>query len=313
MKLIQLSISLFFICQLAWAQDSTKIIVPWSPGGGVDIAARLLQPVLSSQLSQTIVVENRAGAGGKIGHALVSKFNPDQQILCMTSMSVVISTVLKNPPPYELKNIIPIIYLRQPLTLLVSPKLNIKNLKDLQQYQTTRPLTIGVHGYGSATHIITEQLSKNTKIPMTAVPFKGGTEILQALVGGHIDMGFLSYPQALPLMQDQKLIPLTIDLPQRHRDWPTLSTFSEFQLSQVADLSNIVLLSNQVTDYNKILQIQKALEQSFQDQNLVDKFEKAGFVIDRSRLNLPANFLINEQNRMTKIIDELNLKNLTVD
>ena len=284
----------------ASAQEPLKIVVTSGPGSGTDTAARFLTEPLSAQ------IDYRPGAGGMVGLTSVAKTSPEQQILVLTSVTMIIQS-LSPQATFDIKQFAPISAMRVPFVLLVSPKLNIKNLNDLQQYKASRPLSYGSFGVGTVTHVLGEQLSKNTKLNMTHVPFKAGPEIIQALVGGHIDMAFMLYPGVKTLMQDKKVIPLTIDMPQRHKDWPNLPTFTEFQLSQVANISYVLLVSNQVTDRSKITALQKTVVNAFQDQTLVDKFEKNEYVVDKNQLVLPSDFLVKEQQRISKIIKDLNL------
>ena len=130
---------------------------------------------------------------------------------------------------------------------------------------------------------------------------------MQALVGGHIDLAFIFYPGVKGLMEAQKLIPLAIDLPQRHSDWPNLPTFNEFQLTQLANISYVLLVSNQVTDRSKITATQKTVANALQDKTLIDKFEKNGFTVDKNQLVLSPDFLLKEQQRMSKVLKDLNL------
>jgi len=291
---------LFLVCMGASAQEPLKIVVTSGPGSGTDTAARFLTEPLSAQ------IDYRQGAGGMVGLTSVAKTSPEQQILVLNSVTMIIQS-LSPQATFDIKQFAPISAMRVPFVLLVSPKLNIKNLNDLQQYKASRPLSYGSFGVGTVTHVLGEQLSKNTKLNMTHVPFKAGPEIIQALVGGHIDMAFMLYPGVKTLMQDKKVIPLTIDMPQRHKDWPNLPTFTEFQLSQVANISYVLLVSNQVTDRSKITALQKTVVNAFLDQTLVDKFEKNEYVVDKNQLVLPSDFLVKEQQRISKIIKDLNL------
>jgi tripartite-type tricarboxylate transporter receptor subunit TctC len=288
-------------------QESLKVILPFSPGGAPDVAIRLLQTPLSKQLNRPVHVDYKVGAGGEIGHRSLSQSGSETMVLGMSTVSVVANTVLKNPPPYNLDNLIPVAYIQVPFVLLVSQKSNIKNLKDLRNHQGN--LTYGTFGHGSATHIITEQLAKNVNKSWTHVPYKGAPSIIQALLAGDIDMAFVFYPQALPVMSDNKLIPLTIDLPQRHPDWPHIPTFSEFNLKQVSNISYVILLSNSVTDTKEIVRVQTAIKEILKDKYLLEKFNNSGFVVDFNQLILPRDFLTKEKTRISRLVLDLNIEN----
>ncbi len=305
MKKYLLSLLLMCFPLLSFGQDHLKIIVPFSAGGAADRAARLLETPLSNKLNQSILIEYKTGAGGIIGHSTLASSTPDKLVLGMTTMSVVANTILKTPEPYSLDKIIPIAYIRVPFVLLISPKLNIKNLKELQNHNGR--LSYGSFGHASATHIISEQLAKNLKKEWIHVPYQGAPPIMQALLAGDIDMAFLFYPQAMSLMNSHKLTPLTIDLPRRHPDWPKIPTFAEFNLQQVSDTSYVILVSNLVNNTTEVTKVQTAIRQIFKDKDLIEKFNKNGFVVDFDNLITSGTFLTTEKTRISKLITNLNI------
>jgi tripartite-type tricarboxylate transporter receptor subunit TctC len=293
-----------FLCR---GQDLLKIIVPFSPGGAPDVATRLIEVPLSKQLNQPIQVDYKVGAGGEIGHKALASADSKNMTLAMTTVSVVINNVLKTPQPYDLNNMIPVAYIQVPFVLFVSSKTNIKNLKDLQNHKGN--LNYGTFGYGSATHIISEQLAKNLNKSWTQIPYKGAPQITHALLAGDIDMAILFYPQALPLMQNnQQVIPLTIDLPKRHPGWPGLPTFTEFTLKKVANTSYVILLSNLLNNTKEITRVQTAFLEILKNEDLLDKFNHNGFILDSAHVIPTSDFLLREKTRVFQLIRDLNIK-----
>jgi tripartite-type tricarboxylate transporter receptor subunit TctC len=298
----------FLLCTSfsCFGQEILKIIVPFSPGGAPDIATRLIEVPLSKQLNQPILVDYKVGAGGEIGHKALASSDPKNMVLAMTTVSVVVNNALKTPPSYDLNNMIPVAYIQVPFVLFVSSKSNIKNLKDLQNYKGN--INYGTFGHGSATHIISEQLAKNLNKSWTHIPYKGAPQVTQGLLAGDIDMAILFYPQALPLMNNQQVVPLTIDLPYRHPNWPNLPTFTEFNLKKVANTSYVILLSNSVTNLNEIDKVQTAFLATLKNKDLIEKFNQNGFIIDSTQIIPPSDFLLKEKARVFQLVQDLNIK-----
>jgi tripartite-type tricarboxylate transporter receptor subunit TctC len=182
------------------------LIAPWPPAGAIDTLCRELAPGVGEKLGQSVVVENRPGAGSTIGTADVAKAPPDGYTLVMAgSGSLAISPALYKELPYNpRKDFAPVALVGEaPFVLVVNPSLPIRSVADLVKYAKEHPgsLTYGSGGAGSPHHLFAELFKSMTGIEMTHVPYKGNAPALTDLVGGHISLMFADIAGALPLIR----------------------------------------------------------------------------------------------------------------
>ena len=214
-----------------WPKQTVKFVVPFTAGSGTDIVARAVAERLSSALGQTVVIENKPGAGGTIAANQVAKSNPDGYTLLVHSSGHVVNPAIYPNLPYDTLNdligITPLASL--PNVLVVSPSKGYKDLKDLIAKVKDKPdaFNYASAGTGSATHINAEKFRVAAGITATHVPFKGTPEALTETIGGRIDWFFAPIVSALPLIKDGKLQVLAVGTPKRSDDLPQVPTTTE--------------------------------------------------------------------------------------
>src|SRR5437660_1110000 len=198
----------------AWPAKPIRIVVPFTPGGGTDIIARTVTERLSPQFGQPIVIENRPGAGGTIGAALVAKSAPDGYTLFVHSSSYTVTPSTYKDLPYDtlrdLTGVVPLALL--PNVLVMSPSKGIRSVKDLVAAAKAKPgsLNSASVGIGSATHLNAERFRLGAGIETVNVPFKGSPEALTEIVTGRVDFYFCPVNAILPLLKDGKLVALAV-------------------------------------------------------------------------------------------------------
>jgi tripartite-type tricarboxylate transporter receptor subunit TctC len=300
MKKYILALLALVTCLSTLAQEPTRIIVPFPPGGAPDTFARIIQPQLSKQINQILIVDNKPGAGGEIGHKeLADSVRPT---LGATTLSVSINTI-KSTPPYDLEKIIPVAYVAVPTVIIASHKSNIKNIQDVKNY---RNLKVGTLGYGTTLHIITEKMTRDLNNSIIQIPFKGAPQLLQSLIAGDIDVGMVGISQAIPLIADNRIFPLAVDYPQRVSSLPNVPTFTEFELKQVSNLSYSIIVANSTTSNTEITKIQTAMKEILQDPNTIEKLNKSGFIVLTQPIP-PRNWLMQERSRFVSLMKNLNI------
>ena len=216
----------------AWPTKNVTVVVPWPPGGPSDIAARPLSKGLTEALGQSFVIDNRAGGGGNIGTAAVTRAAPDGYTLLITSSApIVINPSLYKKMTFDpLKDLVPVTnLLRAPLVLVVSPTLPVKNLKELMAHikATNGKFSYASSGSGTPQHLTTELFSSVTKLNMTHVPYKGSAPAIADVLGGHIPMMFDSTIAIMPHIKSGKVRPIAISGAQRSPLLPDVPTFAE--------------------------------------------------------------------------------------
>ena len=220
----------------AWGQayptKPIRMVIPYAVGGSTDQTGRLLAKFLSHRLGQPVVPENKAGAGGSVGHEFVAKSASDGYTLLFSAAGPL--TVTPHTYPrlnYDaLNGLEPITLLAtQPLLLVVNPALKATSVADLirEAQQVQRKLTYGSFGNGSAAHLAGELFKTIAHVDMTHIPYKGSGPALVDLVGGQIDLMFDVFSTAAPLAKSGKLRPLAITSGERSAHFPDVPTMRQ--------------------------------------------------------------------------------------
>ena len=214
----------------AWPVKPIRLIVNSAPGSGIDVATRAFTPQLSEALGQSVVVDNRAGAGGNVGLEAVARSTPDGYTL----LSSPGGGILMAPHLYRLgvdvdKDLVPVApTARLAIFLVVRPDLPVRNVAELIAYARANPgkLNFGSSGNGSSLHIAAEMLLRAAKIQAIHVPFKGGGPALIGLLGGQVDFMFDPGP-AVPHVKADKLRVLAVARATRSLVFPDTPTMAE--------------------------------------------------------------------------------------
>lgn len=224
------------ISAAAVAQDypnrSIRMVVPFPPAGGTDNIARLLVNKVSTELGQSVVIENRAGAGGTLGAGIVAKAEADgYTILLSTNSTHVIGPILNPSIGYDpLRSFTPIVFLAQSPSIMIVPlTLPVKTVREFIEYAKKNPgkLNFGSAGTGGIPHLSGERFKAMAGIEMTHVPYKGTALAMPDLIAGRIDVIFDSFSSGYPQARDGKVRALGVSSPQRSSFVPDLPTISE--------------------------------------------------------------------------------------
>jgi len=216
----------------AWPDKPVRIVVPFAAGGTSDILARLLADKLQVALGQTVLVENKAGAGGVIGADSVAKSAPDgSTFLLGTIASHAINPVLQPKMPYDAaKDFAPVILLGSiSNVLLVGTEQPYKNVKELIAAAKAKPgdITFASAGQGSSQHMSGETFKLLTGAELTHVPYKGSAPAIQDVIGNQIPMSFETVTVALPFVQSGKVRALAVTSARRSIAMPDVPTLQE--------------------------------------------------------------------------------------
>src|SRR5580704_7939482 len=205
-----------------------RIIVPFAPGGPTDIMARIVASRLGEAINGTVIVDNRAGAGGNIGIGYAAHAEPDGYTLLVTSSAYVVNPSLYAKIPYDpFKDFAPIAELgTSPNAILVDPKLGIHSIADLIARGKAKPdeLNYASPGAGTSPHLSAELLKIVGSFEMTHVPFSGAGPAIQALLGGITQLAVVALPPALPYIESGAIKPLAVTGADRWIDLPDVPT-----------------------------------------------------------------------------------------
>ncbi len=230
-----LAVALLAVFSLVAAQDyptrPIRMVVPFAPGGGSDLSGRILADGLHQSLGQTIVVDNRAGAGSTIGADIVSKANPDGYTVLLGNISMAFNAALYKNLPYDtLRDFAPVsLVVEQPNIMVAHPSLPAKTLGEFIAHARATPgkLTYGSAGVGSGTHLAMEMLLLSLKIDMVHVPYKGTGPTLIALLGNEISVFLSTFASALPHVKSGRLRTFGVTSAKRAGALPDVPTIAE--------------------------------------------------------------------------------------
>jgi len=214
-----------------------KLIVPFTPGTGIDIVARTVGPRLSQRLNRPVVVENRTGASGNIGTEAVVRSPADGNTLLVSVNTLVMNRSLYPQLPFDpLKDLVPVSLTSWGQLILVTPaRTGWKTARDLVAAAKARPgrLNYASPGVGTPHHMSMELFKQTAGVFLTHIPYRGTAQAVQDLLGGQVDAMFLPIHVALPHVKSGKLVALGIGSDKRHALLPDVPTIAETKVGNV--------------------------------------------------------------------------------
>ena len=247
---ILLSVALAALPGAASAQQKypskpIRFVVPFSPGGGTDTLARLIAQKMSESWGQAVVMENRTGAGGTIGTAIVAKATADGHTILVSSSAFAISAALHPNLPYDpLKDFAGVTRIGFSKTMLVvTPSLGVKSAKEFIDLARSRPgkIFFSSAGAGSSTHLNGERFKHAAGIKAVHVAFKGSSDAMLEVVAGRVHFVMSGLITTLPHIKDGKLVALAVLTPVRSELFPDVPTMAEVLPGYKRDGSHVML------------------------------------------------------------------------
>ena len=223
----------------AWPDKPLRAIVAFPPGGMIDVFARIFQARLVEGLGQPVVIDDRPGAGGTLAEALVAKSAPDGYTMLLSADSPPVNAHLYRKLDYELfRDLEPVsLLLRMPLVLVVHPTIPAESLADLVAHARSRstPLSYATTGSGTSNHVSMEVLKRLAGIDMTHVPYKGGPQVINDLVGGQVNSSLIALMLAATHVRSGKIRAIALNGENRSPLLPEVQTFCPGRLCQLPD------------------------------------------------------------------------------
>jgi len=220
----------------AWPTKPVRLISPFAAGGGTDAFARPLAQVLSQNLGQQFIVDNRAGAGGTLGADVAAKAAPDGYTFLVGAVHHTIAVSVYAKLPYDLeKDLVPVTMVAMvPSVIVVHPKVPVHTVKELIDYAKANPdkLNFASAGNGTSHHLNGELFKIRTGIKMNHIPYKGAGPAMQDLLAGQVDLMFDGMGTSAPQIKSGRLRPLAVTTATRTPAYPDIPTLQE---SGIAD------------------------------------------------------------------------------
>ncbi len=314
-----LALSLLASAPTARASDDypsrpITIVVPFPPGAAVDVIARIIGDKLGAELGQSVVIENRGGAGGTTGTAYVSRAEPTGYVLLLTPNSTLTQLMFtqKNVAYDSAKMFAPVSFLAETVLVLgVHPSLPVKSVTEFIDYAKARPgkLSYGSSGTGSPMHIAGELLKKQTAIDVVHVPYAGGGPAAKDLVGNHIQAAFGAPPSLVPLHQSGLVRIIATTGSKRFPMLPDIPTIGESVAGMTAMDATIwyALLAPAGTPPSVIKKLNAATAKVNFDAEVVEKYKSQGLTPIVSSPEKVQETIVMELGLWGKIIPEIGM------
>ena len=308
--------SLLCAASVASAQNypnkPVRVIVPFAPGGATDIVARVVSQKLYEMWGQTVVVDNRAGAGGNIGGELAAKANPDGYTLFMTSGSIVTANqhMYKRMPFNPEKDLVAVTNVASgPQIVAVNPSFAAKTLKDFIAMAKAKPksITFGSAGFGTQTHLAAENFVYTAGIDVIHVPYKGEGPALTDLVGGQIQFVTPNLSAAIGFVTQGKLRALAVTSKERAKQLPDVPAVAE-TLPGFENLGWFGFMVPAGTPKALVDRIYQDTAKALQSADLRARFEQLGMAPVGNKPGEFAAAIKAESGRWAKIIRERKLQ-----
>jgi tripartite-type tricarboxylate transporter receptor subunit TctC len=300
---------------LAHAQYPVKPvrwIVAFPPGGGSDTLARILSPKFAEALGQTVVIDNRPGAGANIGAEIASKAAPDGYTILMGNIAHAINMSLYARPGYDVvRDFIAVNTLTSTANVVVvHPSVPVKTLKDLIALAKEKPgnLNMASSGAGSSPHLAGELFNALAGIRMNHIPYKGGGPAMAALVAGETAVGFATTPSAIGHIKAGKLRALAVTTPKRSPTTPDLPTVIEAGLPGYEAVTWYVLFVPAGTPKPVVTRLYSESVRILEAPDVKQRLDATGFESIGSTPDQAAAFVRTERDKWTKVVRTANIK-----
>ena len=264
----------------AFPAKPVTIVVPFTPGGAVDIVARTVATGLTEKWSQSVVVENKPGGGGAIGIQYVARANPDGYTLLLGSVGPITVNPSLGPVAYDVgKELAPIVLIaKTPAVLVTLPSAPVQNMNQFVAWVKSKPdgLNYGSAGNGNITHLVTEYFLSAAGLSAKHIPYKGSAPAIADLLGGQIDFMFDVVPTAQPLIKSGKFKPLAVTTMKRSSVLPDVPTLDELGYKGFDVSSWFSLMAPAGTPKDVISQINIAVNEVLKSSKFRERLDTIG-------------------------------------
>ncbi len=311
------AVALPSLARTAWAQAyparTITLVVPFPAGGGVDTMARVVAEKLSVALKQTVLVDNRAGAGGTIGSRAVAKAEPDGYTLMLahTGTTSINPSLYANPGYDPRKDFAPIgLIASMPVALIANPTFPAKTIADVIAIAKKEPakVNLGTSAIGTGGYLTAEYFKSAAGLDVTIVPYRGTAPLMNDLVGGHVPVSFGVLPPAMGNIQAGTLRVIAVTGPKRFSLLPDVPTADEFGLPGFDSVLHYGLVAPARTPPAIVNQLSEELRKLVQSDDVKQRIQNEGGDPLISSPDEYAKDIDQEERKWSVLIKKLNLK-----
>lgn len=289
-----------------------RLIVPYPPGGGTDIVARLVAAKMQQKFGQPVLVENKAGASTVIGTESIAKAAPDGYTIGLITDSHVLNPYFLPKLPYDSeKDFQPVSQLANiTLMLVANPSLKVRSLKELIALAKSKPgkLTYASIGKGTPHHIAMEWLKSLAKIDLLHVPYRGVAPALTDLVGGQVDVMFTGTSSAKPFIDNKKLVPLAVSSSNPQDAFPDVPPVAEAGLPSYDLVTWYGVVAPVGTPPKIVTRLNRAIADALSQQDVKERLTSLGVAGAASSPEQFSKFMKQESTKFARIIKDTGIK-----
>ncbi len=297
----------------AYPSRTITLLVGFAPGGGTDIIARFLAPMLQEEFGQTIAVENRPGASGTLAVLALSRARPDGYTMGMTTISAsAVVPPLMNPPPFDIrKDQTPVVHAATvPLVAVVPANSPARSLPELLARARENPGALNYSSSGVATqqHLAAELLASRAGVRMTHVPFRGTGQAVNEILAGRIDLAIDTFPTYLPHIRAGRVRALAVTMPQRVEWLPETPTVAELGFPGFDAVVWYMLIAPPGLPQPIADRWVGAVNKAYQNQDLRRRVSEAGFLVGGGTQAEAQAMLVNDAERYDALVRNANIR-----
>jgi len=296
----------------AFPLKSIRVIVPFAPGGSVDLISRLIAPRMSELLGQQVIADNRAGASGNIGSEMVARAAPDGYTLLMNTLPFVVNpSIFPRVPYHPINDFAPVgVVSASPSVLTVHPSLPVHSVRDLLALSRARPgqVNYASAGIGTNPHIAGELFNFLGKTSLMPVHFKGGGPGLIAVMSGEVSATFTNIAETSTFVRAKKLRALGVSTLKRSPAFPEIPTMDESGLPGYEFVTWFVLVAPAKTPPRVVAQLNDVMKKTLAAPEQVKLFADRGLDIVASTPEAASDHLKKEAERWARVVKERGMK-----
>jgi len=289
-----------------------RLVVPFAAGGGTDVIARVLGAGIGAELKQSVIIENKPGAGTIIGSDYVAKSAPDGYTLLMATFAHAVNPSLQPRLPYDqAKAFAPLSLVgRSPNVLVVRSDRDFRTVADLLAFAKAHPgkLSYGSFGNGTSAHLAGELFKRLAQVDLTHVPYRGSAPALTDLLGGQIDLMFTTAASVAPYIASGKLRALAVTSPQRSPAMPSVPTVAESGVPGYVAESWYGLYAPAGTPTEVVARLHAAIRKAAHSETFSKRIADEGIVVIASPPEELTRYVATEQARWGQLVREAHIQ-----
>ena len=292
----------------AWPAKIITIVVPFAPGGNIDIVGRTIGRELSLILKQPVVIENKPGAGGMIGATYVAKSKPDGYTFLVSSNGLITTTLIRNDQQHRDDELTPVILLTlAPSVIVTNVNSSAANLKDfvnnLQANKTERVI-FATAGVGTTPHFVSALFKIATGLDVDPIPYKSGSDTITAIVGGQVQLAAESTQVVTPKIKGGLVKPLAVTYDQRSTALPDVPTTKELGYPGIVITHFVGMMAPAGTPPDILEKMNLASQKALQSPDVKNAFASSGTIIVGGSRASFADYMLKERERLKKVVQE---------